>query len=182
MTSGPSARTAARSITFSSSRTLPGQAYRRRHGERLGREAAELALQLPPVALEEVLGERRDVPRPLAERRQGHAHDVEAVVEVQAEEAVPDGGPEVAVGRGDEADVGLDRPRPADALEGLVLEDAQELRLERGADVADLVEEHRPAVGDLELPALLLVRAREGALLVAEQLGLEELLARAPRS
>ena len=29
VTSGPSARTAARSITFSSSRTFPGQAYRR---------------------------------------------------------------------------------------------------------------------------------------------------------
>src|SRR6185503_9340186 len=52
----------------------------------------------------------------------------------------------------------------------------EELRLEGGSDVADLVEEHRPAVRHLELPALLLVRAGERALLVPEQLGLEELL------
>ena len=161
---------------------MPGQAYRRSAASVSGVMPSELALELPPVALEEVLGERRHVARPLAERRQRHAHDVEPVEEVQAEEPVPDGGAEVAVGRGDEPDVGLDGPRPADALEGLVLEHAEELRLEGGPDVADLVEEHRPAVRHLELPALLLVRAGERALLVPEQLGLEELLVRARRS
>ena len=70
----------------------------------------------------------------------------------------------------------LDLPRAADTLEGLVLEHAEQLGLERGPDVADLVEEHRPAVRDLELAALLLVGPGERALLVAEQLGLEKLL------
>ena len=40
----------------------------------------------------------------------------------------------------------------------------------------DLVEEERPAVGDLEEPLLLLVRAREAPLLVTEQLALEQVL------
>ena len=42
------------------------------------------------------------------------------------------------------------------------------------AQLADLVEEERAAVGQLELPELARVRAGEGALLVAEQLGLDQ--------
>ena len=45
-----------------------------------------------------------------------------------------------------------------------------------GAHVADFVEEQRAAVGLLEAADALLVGAREGALLVAEQLGLEQVL------
>jgi len=65
---------------------------------------------------------------------------------------------------------------PPHPLEALVLQHPEELRLERRPDVADLVKEHGPPVGDLELAALLLVGAGEGAPLVAEQLRLEELL------
>src|SRR5207247_8469108 len=44
------------------------------------------------------------------------------------------------------------------------------------AHVADFVQEERAAVGELELPAAARERAREGALLVAEQLGLDQLV------
>src|SRR5262249_35978547 len=43
-------------------------------------------------------------------------------------------------------------------------------------EVPDLVEENRPTVRELELSGLRLMGAREGPSLVAEELGLEELL------
>src|SRR6185436_18715556 len=71
--------------------------------------------------------------------------------------------------------VHLDGGPTADAGEGAVLEDVQELRLERRMEVADLVEEDRASVGELELPRPGLVRAGEGAPFVTEELRLEEL-------
>jgi hypothetical protein len=62
----------------------------------------------------------------------------------------------------------------ADALELLFLEHAQQLGLQVGADLADLVEQQRAAVGELEAAFALLVRAGEGAAFVAEQLALEQ--------
>ena len=81
---------------------------------------------------------------------------------------------EVAVRRGDEADVDLDRLRTADPLELLLLQDAQQLRLKLERDLADLVEEQRAAVGHLEAADLLGDGAGEGAPLVPEELALEE--------
>ena len=48
--------------------------------------------------------------------------------------------------------------------------------------LADLVEEHRAAVGRLEQAGLAPDRAGEGAALVAEQLALEQRLATGRRS
>ena len=74
------------------------------------------------------------------------------------------------------ADVDADVLRAADALERLLLEEAQQLGLQRRHHLADLVEEHRAAVGRLEQAALLLPRVGEGAALVAEELALEQRL------
>ena len=63
----------------------------------------------------------------------------------------------------------------ADALELALLQHAQELRLQVERHVADLVEEERAAVGQLEAAARSRDRAGEGALLVAEELALEQL-------
>ena len=83
---------------------------------------------------------------------------------------------QVAVGRGDDAHVDLQRRRAADALEALLLERAQDLGLQRQRQVADLVEEQRAAMRQLELARLARDRAGERALLVAEELGLEQRL------
>ena len=64
----------------------------------------------------------------------------------------------------------------ADAEHLAVLEHAQELRLEVGADLADLVEEERAAVGALEAARARGDGARERAALVAEELALEHAL------
>ena len=63
-----------------------------------------------------------------------------------------------------------------DSLEPPLLEHAQQLHLHRHGDIADLVEEQGPPVGQLEPPLALGRRAGERALLMAEQLALEQRL------
>src|SRR5688572_13945232 len=93
----------------------PGVAHHRvLHG---GLEALAGALHVLAVAGEEVLGEQGDVVPPLAQRRHVHGDHVEAVEEVLAELALPDGLLEILVGRGDEADVDAPRLHVADGLE-----------------------------------------------------------------
>ena len=55
-----------------------------------------------------------------------------------------------------------------------LLEHAQQLDLRGQVDVADLVQEQRAAVGQLEAALLARLRARERALLEAEQLGFDQ--------
>ena len=63
----------------------------------------------------------------------------------------------------------------ADALVDALLQHAQQLHLHRQAHVADLVEEQRAALGDLEASLAGGDRAGERALLVTEQFALEQL-------
>ena len=58
---------------------------------------------------------------------------------------------EVAVGGGDDADVDADVLAAAEPRELAVLQHLQQLGLQRRAHLADLVEEHRAVVGELEL-------------------------------
>src|SRR5690606_31344723 len=81
----------------------------------------------------------------------------------------------ILVRRGDYPHVDADRRLPADAEELALGEHAQQPGLQRRRHVADLVEEQRAAVGLLEPADPPLHRARERALLVAEELGLEQL-------
>ena len=74
----------------------------------------------------------------------------------------------------DDAHVDLDRLVAAHALELALLQHAQELDLHLQRQVADLVEEQRAAVGELEAALPPRHGAGERALLVAEQLALEE--------
>ena len=74
------------------------------------------------------------------------------------------------------------RPLRAERLELALLQHAQQLGLQRRRDLADLVEEDRAAVGQREAALLVGRRAGERALVVAEQLGLEQRLGDAPRS
>ena len=67
--------------------------------------------------------------------------------------------------------------RLADAADLARLERAQQLRLELERQLADLVEEHRAAVGRLEGAGAVAVGAGEGAAHVAEELALDEVRA-----
>src|SRR6266498_2153610 len=108
----PRERTTARSITFSSSRTLPGQLYSISR-----RMASSLIAAGCAVALlrEEVLDERRDVLLAIAERRHVDVDHVEPVVEVVAELRLLDLLLQILVRRDDDPDVHLDRQVRADA-------------------------------------------------------------------
>ena len=110
-------------------------------------------------------------------RSGGHRDDVrhQARVEVGAEGALRDRGLEVHVGRRDHAHVDVARLIGADRAHLADRERAQQLGLHGDADLADLVEEQRAAIGAAEQP-LARVGAREGAAHVAEQLALGEVL------
>src|SRR5207302_3667230 len=83
---------------------------------------------------------------------------------------------EIAVGRGHDSGVHLDRLVRADARDFPFLEHAQQLCLCRERQIADFVQEQRPASGRLERALAGGVGARERAALVAEQLALDELV------
>jgi hypothetical protein len=134
---------------FSSSRMLPGKSY--------VMSAVHHALSplrapshLLGILVEEELDQEGDVFAPLAERRQDEAGDVEAVVEVLTEALLGDGRHQVEVRRGDDAHVDLDRLVLADAPDLVLLDRAEQLRLEGQRRLRDLVEEERPAVGLFE--------------------------------
>ena len=125
--------------------------------------------------LHEVVGQQRDVLRPVLEVRQRDRDDVQPVVEVLAEGPLLDGLLEVPVGGGDHPDVDLDGPGAPDALDLPLLEGPEDLRLEVEPHGAHLVQEQGPAGGELELAHLGGDGPREGPLLVAEELRLQEL-------
>ena len=118
--------------------------------------------------------EQRDVLGAVAERRERDREDAEAVVEVFAERLVADGLEQVAVGGGDDPDVDRHRRAAADALDLALLEDAEELGLGLQGQLADLIQEEAPAVGQLEAADPPGEGAGEGAFLVAEQLALDQ--------
>src|SRR5581483_12210333 len=117
--------------------------------------------------------EEADVLAPLAEGRQRNREHAQAVVEIEAEAAFVHRFAEIPVGRRDHADVDRARPVAADRAHLLVLQDAEELRLDARARLAHLVEEDRPARCLLEETATLPVGAGERAPDVAEELALE---------
>ncbi len=100
--------------------------------------------------------------------------NAQAVEEVLAEPPLGDLAFEVAVGGGDDAHVHLALDGGADRADLPLLQRAQQLRLDGQRHLADLVEEQGAAVGQLEEPFLVLVRAGERAALVPEQLALEQ--------
>ena len=100
--------------------------------------------------------------------------DAQPVIQVRPELPLLRPCLQVAVGRGDQPHVGLDCLVASDPLERLLLQQAQDLGLQARRHVADLVEEERAAVALLELADAAAVGAGEGALLVPEQLALQQ--------
>ena len=101
---------------------------------------------------------------------------LEPVVQVLAEGAAFDRLGQVAIGRGDETDLRANHPVAAEPRELALLERAQELGLDRRRHLADLVEEQHAAAGLFDAARLHGHGAGERAALVAEELGLEQLI------
>ena len=83
---------------------------------------------------------------------------------------------EVAIGRRDHPNVRLQESSAAEPLELAFLQHAQHLRLRHRAHLGDFVQKQHAAGGQLDLAGFGLLRARERAALVAEELRLEQLL------
>ena len=170
------ARTQARWMVFSSSRTLPGHVWpsstRTASSESWRRGSSFLRGDF----LQEILGEQADVLGALAQRRELDADDIQPVEQILAEGLLRDLLFEVLVRRRDDAHIGLQRFVAADAGEFALLQDAQDFALERQRHVADFVEEKRAAVALLEAADARAGRAGERAFLVAEEFALEQLL------
>ncbi|MEZ4388816.1 MAG: hypothetical protein R3D98_14830 [Candidatus Krumholzibacteriia bacterium] len=122
---------------------------------------------------QEMVEQRPDVLAPIAQRGQRDGQDRQAVVEVFAEPALPHGHLEVAVGGRDDAQVDVALHRVAQAVEGALGQQAQQLGLGGHGQVAHLVEEEGAAVGRRGQSLAVGLRAAEGALDVAEELPLE---------
>ena len=133
----------------------------------------DLALALRDL-VEEVLGDQRDVVGALAQRRQVDREYVEAIEQVFAQLAGADRLHRVAVGRGQDADIGLLHLGRPDPHEGAGLEHAQQLDLQVERHLGDLVQKERAAAGSLEEADVLAVGAGEAPLLVAEDLAFDQ--------
>src|SRR5262249_55547127 len=94
--------------------------------------------------------QERDVLSAVAEWGEGDGKYAQAIVEIFPEVALGDGLLQVAVGGGDDPHVDPNGHAATNALELALLENPQELGLGRQRQLADLVEEQGPAVGQLE--------------------------------
>src|SRR2546422_10819192 len=130
--------------------------------------------QSEPGPIEEGVDELGQIVEALAQRREPELDSAQAIEQVRSEPTLVDELAQGLVRRGDDSNVDVDRPAAAHPLDLALLERAQDLRLHGEGHVADLVEEQRPAAGQLEPSDARADGAREGATLVAEQLGFEE--------
>src|SRR6185503_15168845 len=94
--------------------------------------------------------------------------------EVLPEEALLDEDPQILVRRGDDSHIGLDRSAAADSRVFALLENAQQPGLRLHRHVTDFVEEKSTSLGLLETAGGAGIGAGEGALLMAEQLGFNQ--------
>ena len=120
----------------------------------LGRQRAQRQALGGVQLLEEVPRQLRDVLAPRLEARHADRHHVQPVEELGAEPPGLHLAGEVARGRRDHPHVDPHRVRAADALERLVDQHPQDLRLGARRHVGHLVEEQDAGVGALEQPRL----------------------------
>src|SRR5439155_6152453 len=113
--------------------------------------------------------QQRNVVAADTKRRELEHDPTQSVVEIFPEGAALDRCLEIAMGRGDQPDVDAPRLGRADRTNLAVLKEPEQHRLGIRRQLADLVEEEGPAVGDGEETLLLRDRSGERAALVTEQ-------------
>ena len=136
------------------------------------------AVALPSLEVpKEALRQQRDVLLPLPQRGQIQLQDIQAVIEIAAEFTCPDQRLQVLVGGRDHPDIDgshLTVPQPHDLP---LLQDPQQPPLKSQGDLRDLVQKDGAVVGDLKQARLTAPGgAGEGALHIAEQLALQQVL------
>ena len=138
--------------------------------EGLGSVGLDLPAPPAPIVVEEGFSEFQDVAAAFSKRGDVDGQDTQAVVQLGTESG---GIGQGTVGCGHQADIDGERPVPTDGLEGAFLQDAQQAGLPLPGQVADLVQEQRPAAGEFEL-ALAGLHSGGGPLFDAEEFRLEQ--------
>ena len=105
----------------------------------------------------EFVDQRRDILAAIAQRRHRDDERAETEVQIFAERARCDRGSKIAVGRGHDARVDLDRAFGANPADLALLQRSQELRLHGRRNFADFVEEERAVACHLEQARLVAV-------------------------
>src|SRR5207249_4982525 len=116
----------------------------------------------------------RDVGTTLAQRRDRDRKHVQPVEEVGTEAPRPHRFLEIAIRRGDHPHVYPKRPARPYRFELLLLQHTKKLHLRLEGQLADLVEEDRAAIGELEAADAALQGTGEGTLHMSEQLALDQ--------
>ena len=123
---------------------------------------------------QEMPRERHDVADTLAQGGNQQRKHVQPVEQILTKMATGDRVGDVPIGGGDDADVERYRLPAADPLHLALLQDPQQLGLQRQRHLGDLVEQERAILRLLELAGLRTVRTAEGSLLVPEERRFEQ--------
>ena len=119
----------------------------------------------------------QNVPRPLPQGYGLHVDDSQTVIQVLPEAAFHGLLQQILVGGGDDAHVHRDHPASAHPADLFFLQDPQQPPLKSQGDLRDLVQKDGAVVGDLKQARLTAPGgAGEGALHIAEQLALQQVL------
>ena len=122
-----------------------------------------------PARLAQEMGRQSgDIVQALTQRRHVHRKNQQPVVQILAEPAGGNGRLQRAVGGGDHPHVDLAFAGIADPVDLPLLQHSQQLGLDPGAGLPDLVQEKGAAVRRLEQSFAILVGAGESALAIAE--------------
>ena len=105
--------------------------------------------------VDKIFDEQEDILGVGAQGRNGNWQYVQTVIEIATEAPLGDLLFEIAVRRRDHADVDANVLSPADPLERFLLEKAQQLRLQRGYHLADLVEKDGAPISRLQQSTFL---------------------------
>ena len=110
----------------------------------------------------------------VAKRWNADPHDVETVEQIASKQSLGDFALEVPIGGGDDPRVDPQRSRSAHTFEFLLFEHPQQLALEPERHLADLVEQERASISQLEATGPGFRGPGEGAPFVSEQLALDQ--------
>src|SRR5208283_4306836 len=105
----------------------------------------------------------------LTKRRDFNGEDIKSIKKILAELLLSNHGPKIAMGRGDDSHIDMDRFGTPQTFELLLLNGTQQLWLQFQADVADFIEKKRTMIGELESAFLLHQGSSESPFLVSKQ-------------
>ena len=140
--------------------------FRRDHVDVFTETAAELS--------HVVANQQRNILGALAQRGYADRKHVEAVIEVGAEFVLPDHLFEITVRRRDQSGIAVQRASRPETLKLVLLQHAEQLRLQFERQLADFVQEYRPLVGEFETAHAARNRTGESTPLVSEQFAFEQ--------